>query len=1211
MAVGQIISRAIATGAIGADQIATGAITAADIPAGEITADKLHTTLDLSSKTVTMPQASITAHQAALSITESQVSDLQSYVLPNTSPTFTNTTLTGYLAGPATFTIDPAGVGDNTGTVVIAGNLQVDGTTTTINSTTLTVDDLNITLADGAADAAAANGAGITVAGANATITYDASNDEWDFNKDVNVTGNVYSSGYVGVGTTTAYSASTDFEVKATDPKMVFNNTGTRAFGLRVTGTNFQIRDESDNETWLTITHTGIIGIGTTAPSTTASGYEGGTLHIHNAGTGSSIRLTNSTTGTGTSNGMLISKWSDSKTYFTNFDNGADMVFTPTDSSGNLVANTFVIKGDGKIGFGTSSPTATLQVGNAVSGQTGNVIINSEGGNPVGLKVASRVNRARIQVADNDTSGFIIAEGSIFSFGFADQASNNNLNITNSHNVGIGTTAPAHKLEVVGTTKADQYLLDAIAKDISDTASDVFIYDTRKDSDGGAWRKRTQHTSWYNETLNTSKRGSRKEFPAVAVLAFNTNQELWIYDGDDPDLPLWAKYTNFTQDSGDTAAITAVNGSIYAGQAHATYNYSGNGYFQLNFAADYFFSNIVGTFGSYLQGRADGLLTSYDYRSRGDRTTPKYTVTNLKVNDIAVTVLPNAPIDSDTGLPTPTIALATNGGYAIIKDDGTVAEGTNTVANHQKVEKIEFTQDNMVFYGGFDYNLQDRSRLYRVDNILSSDTVITTDTDDPQNSVELYGFTTSISANDRTLVVDVAEGATNDYLSDPHLAFSDNELRFANHNGLYKVARNKTLPSAGLANKITAGYNTGWMNGDIKLATLSDTDTTNASSSDLNTDPNFDSGVGIFIAASGTVTHSSGTITSTKNSGGSSAMTSSAVLTIGKTYYIEFEITATSPGYTHINSPIGEITSGQVGTHSGFFVATGTTINFGQNNGGSTSSVTFTRISISLAEADRSVNVNGLQVFGNGITKTPVATGADLVAYGGFTLASYLVQPATSTMINWSNPWISHFWFDTVGKISIENQNSSGYNNTVLLVSANASIINTRSKVSGGAWDQGVTVTNSGWTHVACVYTGSTLEVYRNGVKMATYNGTLSNQTAYISYGVNSYNGAAFPSSWTADTRLALHRISATVPSAEQIKKIYNDEKHLFQENTKATLYGSSDAVTALAYDDDTELLHVGTSAGRSVFQGLRRIDNTTDAVGAAISASNGMVAED
>jgi trimeric autotransporter adhesin len=89
------------------------------------------------------------------------------------------------------------------------------------------------------------------------------------------------------------------------------------------------------------------------------------------------------------------------------------------------------------------------------------------------------------------------------------------------------------------------------------------------------------------------------------------------------------------------------------------------------------------------------------------------------------------------------------------------------------------------------------------------------------------------------------------------------------------------------------------------------------------------------------------------------------------------------------------------------------------------------------------------------------------------------------------------------------------------------------------------------------------------------------------------------------------YKYKSNTPSPEQIKKIYEDEKVLFQENAQATLYGSSDAVTALAYDDTTELLHVGTSQGRSVFQGLRRVDNTTSAVGAAISASNGLVAED
>jgi trimeric autotransporter adhesin len=92
---------------------------------------------------------------------------------------------------------------------------------------------------------------------------------------------------------------------------------------------------------------------------------------------------------------------------------------------------------------------------------------------------------------------------------------------------------------------------------------------------------------------------------------------------------------------------------------------------------------------------------------------------------------------------------------------------------------------------------------------------------------------------------------------------------------------------------------------------------------------------------------------------------------------------------------------------------------------------------------------------------------------------------------------------------------------------------------------------------------------------------------------------------------IALLRISATAPTASQIAKIYNDEKFLFQDNAQATLYGASDAVTALAHDPVTDLLHVGTSAGRSVFSGLRRVSNTTTAVGTAISASNSLVVEE
>jgi len=70
-------------------------------------------------------------------------------------------------------------VNDN---LTVTGDLTVNGTTTTINSTTLTVDDLNIVLASGAADSSAANGAGITIDGASATLLYTHATTSWDMN---------------------------------------------------------------------------------------------------------------------------------------------------------------------------------------------------------------------------------------------------------------------------------------------------------------------------------------------------------------------------------------------------------------------------------------------------------------------------------------------------------------------------------------------------------------------------------------------------------------------------------------------------------------------------------------------------------------------------------------------------------------------------------------------------------------------------------------------------------------------------------------------------------------------------------------------------------------------------------------------------------------------------------------------------------------------
>ena len=84
-------------------------------------------------------------------------------------------------------------VNDN---LIVEGDLTVKGTTTTLNTSTLDVEDLNITVANGASNAFAADGAGLTAdlgTDGTATFTYDATNDRWTMNKSLatNLIGNV------------------------------------------------------------------------------------------------------------------------------------------------------------------------------------------------------------------------------------------------------------------------------------------------------------------------------------------------------------------------------------------------------------------------------------------------------------------------------------------------------------------------------------------------------------------------------------------------------------------------------------------------------------------------------------------------------------------------------------------------------------------------------------------------------------------------------------------------------------------------------------------------------------------------------------------------------------------------------------------------------------------------------------------------------------
>jgi len=70
-----------------------------------------------------------------------------------------------------TLTIDPNPVGDS-GTLVILGNLKVEGTQTIVNSTAVSINDKNLVLADSAVDSADANNAGFTINGPANPVTF-------------------------------------------------------------------------------------------------------------------------------------------------------------------------------------------------------------------------------------------------------------------------------------------------------------------------------------------------------------------------------------------------------------------------------------------------------------------------------------------------------------------------------------------------------------------------------------------------------------------------------------------------------------------------------------------------------------------------------------------------------------------------------------------------------------------------------------------------------------------------------------------------------------------------------------------------------------------------------------------------------------------------------------------------------------------------------
>ena len=137
------------------------------------------------------------AGNTTISITASQISDRTTNLVTSVTGTTNEVTVSGTGTGPWTGAVT-IGLPDDvtiTNTLTVTGDLVVNGNTTTLNTSTLTVEDKNIVLANVATPTdTTADGAGITLKGAtDKTLNWVDATDAWTSSENFNLlTGKVF-----------------------------------------------------------------------------------------------------------------------------------------------------------------------------------------------------------------------------------------------------------------------------------------------------------------------------------------------------------------------------------------------------------------------------------------------------------------------------------------------------------------------------------------------------------------------------------------------------------------------------------------------------------------------------------------------------------------------------------------------------------------------------------------------------------------------------------------------------------------------------------------------------------------------------------------------------------------------------------------------------------------------------------------------------------
>ena len=669
---------------------------------------------------------------------------------------------------------------------------------------------------------------------------------------------------------------------------------------------------------------------------------------------------------------------------------------------------------------------------------------------------------------------------------------------------------------------------------INDTATCLFVYDTTQDSDGGAWRKSKLNTqSWYTEKLGSEWRGHKKEFPSLAVIVGTTSKEIIIYDGDDPNLPMYLRWKgNNSMLYENPTCVTAINGCIYWGQTSygvGRYNLIGDSMGRWrNHATSRGYKMPDKTIGGRITVSATGNQIVHPFKD--------VTLQGDNVLDVKVTVTTDAPTDPDTGLKRPHIVVQTSVGVNVIKDTGTAASGVNhgyasTIDLGIIPEQEAFIAHHNGATSGQTLDVISVRDQYRMKGVHPSD--FAAGGIYGANEINGHGNSNRIEPRHATNGAGTAVGryygyGHNSYYNPPapfkwdswggtckNLLWKEGSIIAGTSNkGIVRVKEHFQHLQGGMKNWCNVNVNTGWMHGDCH---------------------------GCFCA-------------------------------------------------------LANGTSGTTGASIGDFSHEG----------------------------------NDANISGGDLTFGPVATGASLVAYSGFTNSIYARATQSHDMGNGA-AFSFMGWFNTSDTssyqyiCSVSKSDGSGRAGLAIDTSSGDPYFWDSTNSSTDFRELGIGDLRDGqWHHIAgSMNYGSSAtqkKFYVDGQLVKSASKAIINLSSCAVWNIGHYTSDGSNVSYTFKGKLALVKFSGgtvadagnQVPTDEQIMQIYNEEKPLFEEGAQCNLYGSSSTVVAQDYDDSTGILHVGTSSGRSDFKGLLRINNTTTAVttDGCLSAARGLIVE-